>query len=136
MNEHLNWRYATKKFDPSKRLSQQELSELLETLRLSPSSFGLQPWKFIVLQNSELRKKLRPHAWDQSQITDADILIVFCVLKKMDENDVKRFVESMAKVRGISKESLQGYEQQMLGFLKSKNPEAVFQWMKNQVYIA
>jgi nitroreductase len=136
MNDHLNWRYATKKFDTTKKISKQDLAELLEVLRLSPSSYGLQPWKFIVVHNPELRKKLRSHAWDQAQITDADTLIVFCARQTMDENYVKNFVGSIAKTRGVAKESLSGYEQMMLGALKSKSPEGVFQWMKNQVYIA
>ena len=136
MPNDLNWRYATKKFDVSKKISKQDFAELLEVLRFSPSSFGLQPWKFVVVHDPELRKRLRQHAWDQPQITDADTLIVFCALKSMDESYVKRFVESMARVRGVSKESLAGYEGMMIGALKSKSKEQVSEWMKNQVYLA
>ena len=136
MNNDLNWRYATKKFDSSKKISKQEFAELLEVLRFSPSSCGLQPWKFIIVHDSVLRQKLRPHAHNQPQVTDADTLIIFCALKTMDEKYVKNYVDLMAKVRGVTKESLIGYEQMMLALIKSKNPEALSQWMKNQVYIA
>ena len=136
MDQHLNWRYATKKFDFSKKISKQKLAELLEVLRLSPSSYGLQPWKFVIVHDPVLRKKLRPHAWDQPQITDADTLIVFCAVKTMDENYVKNYVERIAQVRGVTKESLSSYEQMMMTSLKGKSPEAISQWMKNQVYIA
>jgi len=136
MSNDLNWRYATKKFDSSKKISSQDFAELLEVLRFSPSSFGLQPWKFVVVHDPDLRKKLRPHAWNQAQVTDAGALIVFCALKKMDEDYVKRYVNIIADVRGVTKESLLGSEQMMTGFLKSKGPEAISQWMKNQVYVA
>ena len=136
MNQYLNWRYATKKFDSSKKISKRDFEELMEVLRLSPSSFGLQPWKFIIVHDPVLRKKLRPHAWDQPQVTDADALVVFCVLKNMDENYVKNYLERIAQVRSVTKESLLGYEQKMMGYLKGKSAEAISQWMKNQVYIA
>jgi nitroreductase/dihydropteridine reductase len=83
-----------------------------------------------------LRKKLRPHAWDQSQITDADTLIVFCVLKNMDEKHVRHFADLIAHVRGVTKESLKGYEQMIMASIKGKTPEVISQWMKSQVYIA
>jgi len=136
MNNDLNWRYATKKFDSSKKISKKDFAELLEVLRFSPSSYGLQPWKFVIVHDPVLRKKLRPHAWGQPQVTDADSLIVFCALKTMDDDYVNRYVDLIAQVRGVTKESLLSYEQMMMASLKDKSPEAVSQWMKNQVYIA
>jgi len=136
MNQHLNWRYATKKFDPSKKISKQEFAHLQEVLRFSPSSFGLQPWKFVIVQDPALRKELRAHAWDQPQVTDADALIVFCVLKTMDENYVKNYVARIAQVRDVTKESLSSYEKMMVSMLEGKHPEMISHWMKHQVYIA
>jgi len=136
MNDHLMWRYATKKFDASKKIPKAELQELLETLQFSPSSCGLQPWKFIVIHDADLRKKLKAHGHDQSQITDADTLIVFCAVKNMDESYVKRFIERVAQVRHTSKESLAGYEQMMITLIKGKGPQDLSQWTHNQVYIA
>jgi nitroreductase len=108
----------------------------LEVLRLSPSSYGLQPWKFVIVKDPAVRKELRPHAWNQPQITDADVLIVFCVIKNIDEKYVRHFADRIAEVRGVSRESVSGYEQMMLAALKGKSPEAIAQWMKHQVYIA
>lgn len=136
MSTHLNWRYATKKFDSTKKLSSQELDDLLEALRLSPSSFGLQPWKFIVVKDHALRAEIRKNAWNQTQVTDASDLIVLCSLKNMDEAYIKNFIVQIAQVRGVSVGSLVGYEQQILGWLKTKTAAELNIWMKRQVYIA
>ena len=136
MDNHLEWRYATKKFDPVKKIAPADFTALLETLRLSPSSFGLQPWKFIVVTNDELRKTLKGHAWGQDQLTSASHLIVLCALKTMDEQYVKDFIVRVAQSRGVPAEALAGYEQMMLGFLKAKTPIEIRSWMERQVYIA
>lgn len=136
MIDHLNWRYATKKFDPAKKIPKRELEGILEALRLAPSSYGLQPWKFILIEDEALRRDLKPHAKNQSQITDASNLIVLCALKTMDENYVKNYVTRIAKVRGVERGTLAAYEQTMLGSLRAKTPEALSLWMKKQVYIA
>lgn len=136
MHDHLNWRYATKKFDSSKKISSQELSRLLDVLRLAPSSYGLQPWKFIVVTDEDLRKQLRANAWDQPQVIDASHLIILCSLKEMDEKYVKGFTTQIAQSRGVARESLAGYEQMMLAGVKAKSPEEISSWMKRQVYIA
>lgn len=136
MNDYLNWRYATKKFDPFKKISKQDLVELLEVLRMAPSSYGLQPWKFIVIENQELRQQLRKHAWNQPQVTDCSALIVLCSLKEMDENYIKNFVAQIAQARGVTLESLAAYEQMMVDFLKGRSAQDNSYWMKNQVFIA
>ncbi|MBF0491103.1 MAG: NAD(P)H-dependent oxidoreductase [Candidatus Omnitrophica bacterium] len=136
MINDLNWRYATKKFDYSKKVSKQDLEDLLEVLRLSPSSFGLQPWKFIVVKNEALRQEIRKNSWDQPQVTDASDLIVLCSLKTMDRDVVKKFINTIAETWKVSPESLAGYEQKMLGSIKAKSPEEISNWMKRQVYIA
>lgn len=136
MINDLNWRYATKKFDPSKKIPDQQFNELLEALRLSPSSYGLQPWKFVVVKDPQVRNELKANAWNQPQITDADVLIVLCALKTMDEKYVKHFVQSISQTRGTPIEALAGYEQMMIGTLKGKSPDELSHWMKRQVYIA
>jgi nitroreductase len=136
MSEHLHWRYATKKFDPFKRISQQDVSEILEALRFAPSSYGLQPWQFLIIQNEALRKELQPYAWDQSQVTDASHLIVLCVWKTLDENYVKNFLKRIARVREMSMESLSTYGQMMSGFIQRQTPESLSDWMRRQVYLA
>ncbi len=136
MEQVLNWRYATKKFDPAKTISEKNLKELLDALRLSPSSFGLQPWKFLVIKDKALRQELRKYAWDQPQITDASHLIVLCVKTAMDAEYIKDFIRRTANSRGTPIEALAGYQDMMLGFLKSMKPEDAANWMKHQVYIA
>ena len=78
--EDLNWRYAVKKYDSTKKISTDDFNTVKESLRLSPSSFGLQPLKYIVIENKELREELKVHSFNQSQITDASHMIVFCSL--------------------------------------------------------
>src|SRR5688572_7707489 len=105
----LNWRYATKSFDQSKKVSEEDLNELLEAMRLSPSSFGLQPWKFIVVENKELRKKISEKAWHQPQVTEASHLIVLCAKTDVSEQDLSDFIEDTAKTRNLPLDSLNGY---------------------------
>lgn len=136
MEQVLNWRYATKKFDPAKTISEKNLKEILDALRLSPSSFGLQPWKFLVIKDKALRQELRKYAWDQPQVTDASHLIVLCVKTGMDAEYIKDFIRRTASARGTPVEALAGYQDMMLGFLKSMKPEDTANWMKHQVYIA
>lgn len=134
--EDLNWRYATKIFDPKKKVSQSDLNELLEALRLSASSFGIQPWKFVVVTDKKLREELRKNAWDQPQITDASHLIVLCARTNVDENFVKKYIQDIAKTRGVTVDSLKDYEGSMTGSIKRKDKEEILEWSKSQVYIA
>src|SRR3990167_4403709 len=98
----LNWRYATKQFDTTKKISEKDLNELLESTRLSASSFGLQPWKFIVVEDKKLRQKLNEEAgYGQPQITDASHLIVLSSIKNLDEKYIRKYIEHIAKTRGI-----------------------------------
>lgn len=136
MTGYLRWRYATKKFDPSRKIPEREFSKLLESLRLAPSSYGLQPWKFVIVRDEALRKILRKHAWDQPQVTDASHFIVLCALKTMDENYIKTFTAQIAGIRGVARESLADYERMMIGFIKALSPEALSSWMKRQVYLS
>ena len=132
----LKWRYAVKKFDPSRKIPADLWGALEEALVLSPSSFGLQPWKFFVVENPALRQKLQPVAWNQSQITDAAKLVVFAVKKNLSAADVRRFVEHTAAVRGVPADSLAGYQKIMEGSLAARTPEAIEGWAARQVYIA
>ncbi len=136
MIKNLNWRYATKAFDTSKKISQADLDELLEALRLAPSSFGLQPWKFIVVSDPKIRSQLREAAWGQKQVTDASHLVVLCVQNTVDEAFTKKYIASMAKTRNVTQESLKGFEDYILNFMKNLPPEQIFEWSKRQVYIA
>ncbi len=97
--EDLNWRYATKKYDTTKKISAEDFNTIKESLRLSPSSFGLQPLKYIVIENKELREELKVHSFNQSQITDASHMIVFCTFIDIKENHIDQYIENIAKTR-------------------------------------
>ena len=132
----LTWRYATKVFDPAAKLSDAQFEELLEVLRLTPSSFGLQPWKFIVVRDAALREQLKPASWGQGQVTEASHLIVLAVMKQITPEYVDHFVESIATTRAVTAESLKGYRGMMLKSLTGKTEAETVQWASLQAYIA
>ncbi len=134
--EALNWRYATKGFDKEKKLTNEQIHTITEAMRLSASSYGLQPWKFIVVTNPEVRAQLRAAAWDQAQITDASHLIVLAVQKNVDASFVDKYVKSVADTRGLTVESLKGFGDMMKGSIQSRTPEQTKEWSSRQVYIA
>ncbi len=134
--KNLEWRYATKEFDPAKKISDDDMHTLLESARLAPSSYGLQPWKFVVVENPELREKLKAVAWNQGQITDASHLVVLCRLAALDETHVQKHVEKTAELRAVSLEELAGFKDMMLGDIKNRTKEGLETWMAKQVYIA
>ena len=144
--EALNRRYATKKFDTTKKLSQADMDVLLESLRLSPSSFGLQPWKFIHVKNTKTRKELQDVSRGQPQITEASDLIVIAVRSNLDESDVEAYVQDMKEIRGKnveqlpedanSIEKLMEFNNMMLNTIKSRTPEQLKGWNQKQAYIA
>ncbi len=139
MREHLealNWRYATKKFDPERTLSDQELGNLLEAVRLSPSSYGLQPYKILVISDPELRRQLLPVSWNQSQVIQASHLLVFAHRTDFGPELIDSYLEEVAQTRGTQLENLKPYAD----FMKSKllgmpaNEKAA--WSARQAYIA
>src|SRR5437660_11051408 len=105
----LNWRYATKQFDPARKISPEDWSVLESALILSPSSYGLQPWKFIVITNQKMREKLFPATWKQRQILDCSHYVVFTVNTRMTEEHIDKHITRTVEVRGGTAESLKRY---------------------------
>jgi nitroreductase len=132
----LNNRYATKVFDPKKKLSKEQLHTLTESLRLSPSSFGLQPWKFLVIEDQKVKDSLVPHTWNQKQVADASHTIVICIKNQMNAHDVDLYVRDIARQRGVKEKDLQEYSNMMKGFIAAKSQEQQQAWMAKQAYIA
>jgi nitroreductase len=133
----LNWRYATKQFDPGRKISPEDWSALEEALVLTPSSFGLQPWRFIVVKDPATREKLVPVSWGQRQVADASHLLVFAVKKNLGEKEILEFIEYTAKVRGVKPESLAPYRDMMIGALvKGADAAGRRAWATRQVYLA
>ena len=135
--EAQNWRYATKQFDASKQIPGDVWQALEETLILSPSSYGLQPWQFFVVKNPDVRARLRPHSWNQSQITDASHLVVFAIPEKIDVPYMEKYLARISDVRGIPLESLAFYRDMMMAdVIAGPRSQWVREWASRQVYIA
>src|SRR5436190_9675948 len=113
----LRWRYATKKFDPARKIAPELWAKLEQAVVLAPSSYGLQPWTFVVVTDPEVRKKLHPVSYNQPQILDASHLVVFAAKNPPTPEDVDAYVARTAAVRGATVESLTGFRQMMLGSL-------------------
>lgn len=137
INEALNWRYATKLFSKDKKISQADWHLVEESLRLSPSSYGLQPWKFIVVSDEKIRQSLREVSWNQSQVTDASHYVVFTALNILDENYVAKYIDSMANQRSIGRENLAGLEKMINSDLvNGPRSKTIGHWAQRQAYIA
>lgn len=132
----LAWRYATKKFDAARKIDPTTWAALEKAAMLAPSSFGLQPWTFVVVTDPTVRAKLRSAAYDQPQITDCSHLLVFCRRLDVGPKDVERYLDRIVEVRGVARESLSGFRDSMLGTIKSKGPEQSDVWVSRQVYIS
>jgi nitroreductase len=133
--DRLQWRYAVKKFDPTKPIRAEVWEALERALVLAPSSFGLQPWRFLVVDDPVVRAKLLPASWGQRQVVDAARLVVFAIKKGLGADDVNRYVRRIAEVRGVQPASLDGFRDMMLGFV-AKPGFDVDAWSARQTYIA
>ncbi len=130
----LKARYATKVFDNTRTVPAETLSALEASLVLTPSSFGLQPWKFIVVRDKALREKLLPHSWNQPQVVDCSHLVVFARRDTTGTADIERFIADISAARSIPAEALSGYKDMMSGFV-AQHPDLA-DWAAHQVYIA
>lgn len=133
--EKLNKRYATKKFS-NQKLSADKLNTIIEALTLTPSSMGLQPWKFVLVENSELRQKLFLQSYKQSQVIDASHLIVLCRYNDIDHEHIEKHAQSIADKRNVDRSSLDGYVKSSLNLIMKMSTEEKITWMEKQLYIA
>lgn len=135
--DKLKWRYAVKKFDPTKKISNELWSALEESLVLTPSSYGLQPWKFFVVQNPEIRKKLRAVSWNQSQVEDCSHYVVMTALEKINTPWVEKYLERIAEIRNVSAESLAGFKKGIIAdVITGPRSQVAAEWAARQTYIA
>lgn len=133
----LNWRYATKKFDVTRKISEADWSAIEDALVLAPSSFGLQPWRFYLVRNPTLLAQLPANSWNQTQPVDCSHFVVFAQRNHLSTNDVDAFIQRIINVRGTSPESLEGYRGMMTGFVKTATEQGwINPWAARQVYIA
>lgn len=131
----LRWRYATERFDPSRRIDAGTWAALEEALVLSPSSFGLQPWKFIVVENAAARARLQEASWNQPQVTDASHLVVLARRSGLDGSDVARYMARVGEVRGTPARILDEMGRGMVAYIESGAVD-LSEWNARQVYIA
>src|SRR5271154_7434171 len=131
--EQLNWRYATKEFDPTKKISAADWATLETVLQLSPSSGGLQPWKFIIVTDPAVRAKLLPASYGQAQITNASHLVVFAAKNDLSEADVDAHIKHIAEVQGAPIEALAPLRGMLVGGIVQSQDEAGRNtWARNQ----
>jgi nitroreductase len=134
--ENQNWRYATKKFDAAKKITTEDLNTLKEAIRLTSSSYGLQPYKVIIVENPELRAKIQPSAWGQSQIVEASHLMVFANEVNFGAEGIDNLIQNMSQTREIPLENLKPYADLMKNNLTTL-PEIVRNdWTAKQTYLA
>ncbi|WP_348823267.1 NAD(P)H-dependent oxidoreductase [Flavobacterium aestuarii] len=131
-----NWRYATKKFDATKKVSAEDLHTLKEAIRLSSSSYGLQPYKVIIVENPELRAQLQPAAWGQTQIVDASHLFIFANDTNIGDEAIDSFINTISIERETPLESLAGYGDFIKSKISSLEPAVKSIWTSKQTYLA
>ena len=135
---YLNWRYATKRMNGEK-IPQEKLNAILEATTLTASSYGLQPYKILVVTNEELKVKMQAAGYNQAQFTESDVVLVFAVQEKLTAADVEAYVAKIIAIRNPPAESLagiEGYKQMMLGTINSLTDEQQQGWSAKQAYIA
>ena len=133
--ETLQWRYATKKMDPTKTVPQDKVERILEAVRLTASSSGLHPYEVFVVTNPALREQIKPHAWNQSQVTDASHLLVFAAWDNYTVERINARFDLVNTVRGFKNEGWEAYRQQILATYPQRDAETNYQHAARQAYI-
>ena len=134
--EQQKWRYATKQFDSTLKVSDEDINTLKEAVQLAASSYGLQPYKVQIISNTELREALKPLCWNQSQVTDASHFFVFCNMLNVDEEYVQNFTSLKAEVQGIPADRLERFSTFVAKKMAEKSADEMQHWTAKQAYIA
>lgn len=134
--DNLNWRYATKKFDAAKKIADADLNTLKEAVRLAASSYGLQPYKVVIVENPEIREQLKAAAYDQTQITDASQIFIFANDLNAGAESVDAYIKNISETRGVPADALAGFADMMKGTIANLSQEAKNIWTAKQTYIA
>ncbi len=132
--EKLNTRASVKVFDKDKKVSDKDLDTILESIRLAPSSYGLQGWKFVVITNPKIKQQIREIAKDQSQITDCSHLIVLCYIKDMWEDHIDKYIKEISEKRHVPFQELEMFRNRAISKASKEHDGNV--WLQKQVYIA
>jgi nitroreductase len=136
ISDRLSWRYAVRKFDPKKKISDADWKVLEESLRLAPSSYNLQPWKYFVVRDPALREKLRAASWNQAQVTDCSHFVVITHITKLDTEHIDKYIEKVSQIRGLSPEILEKMKNTMIrDLIAGPRSETIHHWAEKQTYI-
>ncbi len=135
LNEKLNWRYATKKMDPAKVVSEEKVDKILEAIRLAPTSSGLQPFEVIVVKDPEVRAKIQEIAWNQAQITEGSHLLVFAAWDNYTEDRINHIFDLVNEERGFTNEGWEAYRQKLLAEYPPRDAQINFEHAARQSYI-
>ena len=134
--EQLKWRYATKKFDPNKKVSSQDLDKIKEAIQLAASAYGLQLYKVLIIEDKALREKLKAASFNQAQVSEASHFFVFCQYANLTEEHIDEYLSIKAAETGVPLESTKAYGDQMKARVVEQMPfEKQQSWMAKQVYI-
>ena len=133
--ESLNWRYATKKFDANRTLTDVQVDQLLEAGNLAASSYGLQPYKLLVIKNQDLQDQLVAHSYNQRQVADASHVIVIAARTDVNADYISAYSDRVEKTRGLDAGAMDASKDVMLGTIGKLSPEDLFQWSAKQTYI-
>ncbi len=136
LKENLEWRYATKQFDPAYSVSESDLAYIESCIQLTASSYGLQPYKVFRIANPELRATLKAASWNQAQITEASEVFVFCSFTKVPDEFVDGVMQAKGKVLNMDDEKVTSYANSMKGKISEKSDDEQASWTAKQAYIA
>ena len=134
--DSLKWRYAVKKFDSEKTLSESQINTLKEAFNLTATSYGLQPLKLVVIKNKEVQKELVTHSMNQSQIQEASHVLVICIPNNYSSEEVKNYFNLIQKIRKTPEEIINPFKDFLTSEIEKKTQEELHVWNKNQAYIA
>lgn len=133
---HLQWRAAIKQYNPDKKLTDQQLAHLIDAARMAPTSYGVQPFKIIVVSDQKTKQKLRAAGYDQPQFTDASHIFVFAARTDVTETDIDHYAQRITKQRDVSTDEISDFVAMMKGSVNGKSPEASHHWAARQAYVA
>jgi len=131
----LEWRFASKSFDPNKQVPQEDIEFLKKAIQLSVSSYGLQQYQVVIVQDKKLQEKLTPASYNQTQVAEASHVFVFCSMTNVDESTVDEFMENTSKARGVTKDSLNGFAKMIQSKIDRSTKEQLAEWTDRQSYI-
>ena len=135
LNDALHWRYAPKRMTGAK-VADDKIAAIVKAAQYAPTSMGLQPFKFILIENKDLQEKIKPIAYNQAQITEASHLLVLCAYTQLQQDHIDQYIQNIIDTRGVSRESLDAFAASMSRFVQTQSDEQIKHWATNQTYIA